>query len=284
MRLLKELSTFKIGGMAKSFAEAKTVEEMQSLLREAYAEAMPVLILGKGSNCLFADRGFEGLVILNKIDFITPNGSEVHVGAGFSFALLGIRTAKASLTGLEFASGIPGSVGGAVFMNAGANGQETKDCLISVDFVDEAGRLERLSCDELTFSYRKSPFHFMKGAIVGATFQLKEDAGARERQLKIVQYRQETQPYHEPSIGCIFRNPQGECCLSAGALIEQAGLKGVTVGGARVSQKHANFIVNPTAAATAADVEGLIAHIKETVMTRFGIMLEEEIRKIGFKS
>lgn len=284
MKLLKELSTFKIGGPARYFAEAKTSEEMSFLLKEAYQKGLPVLVLGKGSNCLFSDKGFDGLVILNKIDFISPISSKVVVGAGFSFALLGVRTARSGLSGLEFASGIPASVGGAVFMNAGANGQETADTLVSVDFLDEKGDLHTLAKEDLLFSYRKSSFQAMKGAIVSATFQLQEDANAREKQLQIVAYRQKTQPYNDPSIGCIFRNPAGECCLSAAALIDQAGLKKTAVGGAEVSAKHANFIVNPQGLAKAADVEALICIVKEKVYAHFGVLLEEEIRKIGFES
>lgn len=284
MKLLKDLSTFKIGGPAKFFAAPTTVEEMSQLLKDAYAKGIPVLILGKGSNCLFSDKGFEGLVIRNQIDFMTPLAKQIKVGAGFSFALLGARTAKASLAGLEFASGIPASVGGAIFMNAGANGGETADTLVSVDFLDEKGDLYTFAKEDLTFSYRKSSFQNMKGAIVSATFSLKEDPTAREKQLKIVEYRQKTQPYNDPSIGCIFRNPGGECCLSAAALIDQSGLKKMAIGGAEVSGKHANFIVNPSHTATASDVEALIQTVKEKVFTRFGVLLEEEIRKIGFES
>lgn len=281
MKLLKDLSTFKIGGSAQFFAEAKTPEEMSQLLRSAYEKGLPVVVIGKGSNCLFSDQGFRGLVILNKIDFVTPIAKTITVGAGFSFALLGVRTARQGLSGLEFASGIPASVGGAVFMNAGANGQETKDCLRSVDFINEKGDLQRFSYEDLQFSYRKSSFQTMKGAIVSATFELLEDEKARERQLKIVQYRQATQPYSDPSIGCIFRNPEGGCCEPAAALIDQAGLKGSSRGGAVVSMKHANFIVNPEEAATASDVEALIETVKEKVHAKFGVKLEEEIRKIG---
>ncbi len=281
MRLLKELSTFKIGGPARFVAEAKTVEEMSSLLKGAYPNN--VVVIGKGSNCLFSDQGFNGLVVLNKIDFMTPVSDTVTVGAGFSFALLGSRTARAGFSGLEFASGIPASVGGAIFMNAGANGQETADTLMSVDFLNEKGELFTFLKKDLNFSYRHSSFQGMKGAIVAATFGLTKNLLAREKQLKIIEYRQKTQPYGEPSIGCIFRNPVGDCCLSAAALIDQAGLKKTAVGGAEVSEKHANFIINPSGSATAADVEGLIKMIKEKVFAHAGILLEEEIRKITFE-
>ena len=282
MRLLKEISTFKIGGPALSIAEAKTVAEMSSLLKEVYPRRM--VVIGKGSNCLFSDQGFNGLVILNKIDFISSIKPIITVGAGFSFALLGSRTARAGFTGLEFAAGIPASVGGGIFMNAGANGQEAADTLISVDFLNEKGELFTFLKKDLDFSYRYSSFQGMKGAIVSATFGLTKDPLAREKQLKIVEYRQKTQPYGEPSIGCVFRNPIGDCCHSAAALIDQAGLKEVAIGGAKVSEKHANFIINPKGLATASDVEALIKIIKEKVFAHAGILLEEEIRKIAFES
>lgn len=284
MKLLKDLSTFKIGGPVAAYAEAKTTAEMQALLRDAWQKGLPVFILGKGSNCLFSDRGFPGLVIHNKIDFMKQESTSITVGAGFSFALLGVRTAKSGLAGLEFASGIPASVGGALFMNAGASGGETADHLVSADFVDEKGELHTLQKEELVFAYRKSSFQEWKGAIVSATFELIPDSEARNRQLQLLTYRQKTQPYSDPSIGCIFRNPTGPGCLPAAALIDQAGLKRRAVGGAEVSAKHANFIVNPSGTATAQDVEELIAFVKQEVYARHGVHLEEEIRKIGFES
>jgi UDP-N-acetylmuramate dehydrogenase len=278
---LSELSTFGIGGPARYFTEARTIEEMQKALILCREKQMPYLVIGKGSNCLFDDRGFNGMVILNKIDFNEKPAKElVHVGAGFSFSLLGSQTARHGLGGLEFASGIPGSVGGAVYMNAGANGGETCQALFSVDFISEDGVLHCLKKEELEFSYRFSSFQKMRGVIVGATFALIQSETARARQLEIIEYRIKTQPYSDKSAGCIFRNPT---CGHAGALIDKSGLKGKSIGGAKVSELHANFIVN-TGSATAKDVLDLIDLIKHTVKEKTGFELESEVRCIPFEA
>ena len=273
---LSRLTSFRIGGPAKYLFEVKTIEEAQEALQFAKEKDLPFYVLGKGSNSLFDDEGFDGVVILNKIEFLFFDGPEIHVGGGYSFSLLGAQTARRRLGGLEFASGIPGSVGGAIYMNAGANGGETKDTLLSVDFLTEDGKLEHLRRDEIAFRYRHSSFHEKKGVILGARFRLVPDEKAKERQVEIVKYRTSTQPYHDPSAGCIFRNPEGE---SAGRLIEECGLKGHCIGGAEVSTIHANFIVN-RGDAKAADVVKLIAHIKKVVKEKTGIDLEMEVRRV----
>lgn len=272
---LKELCTFGIGGTARFFVEVRTIPEMQMALRTCKDKKIPFFILGKGSNCLFSDQGFDGLVILNKIDFVTKEQPEIfHVGAGYSFSLLGAQTARQGWTGLEFASGIPASVGGAVFMNAGANGTETWATLLSVDFVNPDGILQTFTKEQLEFSYRFSSFHHLPGAIVGAKFKLEPSTSAREKQLQIIHYRKATQPYGHKSAGCIFRNP---ACGYAGALIQESGLKGVTFGGAQISTLHANFIINSDNA-TAKDVLTLISHIQDEVYKKTGILLESEVR------
>jgi UDP-N-acetylmuramate dehydrogenase len=276
---LSEVTTFGIGGPARLFAEVTTVEQMQELLLYAHTQNLPVFILGKGSNSLFDDRGFDGLVIHNKIAFCHfLDGHKIHVGAGYNFSLLGVQTARKHLSGLEFASGIPASVGGAVFMNAGANGTETCQALTHVEYVTEKGELKTFAKEELAFSYRHSPFQEMKGAIVGAHFQLSESREARPKQLQIVEYRTRTQPYGEKSAGCVFRNPTGH---SAGALIEKSGLKGHTIGGAQVSPLHANFLIN-TGTATAGDILALAAHVKQQVKEKMGVDLDLEIRCINY--
>lgn len=275
-KLLSELCTLRIGGPAKWFAKATSIVEMQDLVRqnERY------LVIGKGSNTLFSDKGFNGLVIQNKIDFFeNPYPGVYHVGGGFSFALLGVRTAQAGYAGLEFASGIPASVGGAIFMNAGANGSETERVLVSVDYVDEKGNLVLLERKDLQFAYRTSSFHSMKGAIVGATFKLTASLSARQKQIEIVNYRKNSQPYQDPSAGCTFQNPD---CLIAGKLIEEAGLKGQRRGGAKVSEKHANFIIN-TGDATSEDMLALIEEIQRKIYEKHAILLEREIRVIPYE-
>ncbi len=278
--LLSAHCTFGIGGPTRYFAEVSQPADMQTLISFCHNNNLPYLVLGKGSNCLFDDRGFDGLVILNRINFIEqPESGLFHVGAGYSFSLLGSKTARQGWSGLEFAAGIPGSVGGAVFMNAGANGKETCESLVSVDFIEENGTLVKIEAADLVFGYRHSPFHHLKGAISGATFRLIPSEKARESQLAIVHYRKKTQPYGSKSAGCIFRNPQAD--RTAGALIDQSGLKGISIGGAEVSLMHANFLVN-TGTATAQDVLSLISLIREEVKTKMGYELESEVRYIPY--
>lgn len=273
-RLLSEFSTFGIGGPIRFFAEAATFEEMEEALQFAKDHSVPYLVIGKGSNCLFPDQGYEGLVILNKIDFCEWKGNQVYVGAGYSFSLLGIQSARKGFGGLEFASGIPATVGGAIFMNAGANRRETCEAIHSVVYLDET-RKEFFRSD-LKFAYRYSPFQRMEGAILAATFTLYPNKAARANQLKIVEGRMKTQPLKEKSAGCIFRNPAPH--ISAGAMIDQCGLKGFKVGGAKISEIHANFIVN-AGHATAQDVLDLIAIVQERVAAKAGVHLEPEIQQ-----
>lgn len=276
---LSELSTFGIGGPARYFVEVDSIQQLQDVIFQCNRERLSFHLVGKGSNSLFDDRGYDGLIILNKIDFCQIEGTEVSVGAGFSFSLLGVKTARKGLAGLEFASGIPATVGGAIYMNAGANGSETCERLTEVTFVDEQGRLHILPRSELEFSYRHSCFQGKKGAIAAAKFSLIPDESARKKQLEIIAYRTKTQPYGDKSCGCVFRNPQG---AGAGALIDKCGLKGVKMGEAEVSTLHANFIVNRTGAC-AKDVLELAKHVKECVKAQTGVELEMELRIIPYK-
>ncbi len=276
---LKEVSTFCIGGPARLFVEIDSEKNMELALAYATKEKIPFFVLGKGSNCLFEDRGFDGLVIHNKIAHLKIDGTTVDVGSGYSFSLLGFKTAKMGLSGLEFASGIPGSVGGAVFMNAGANGLETADHLTQVSFIDTEGRFCQFLKDDLQFSYRHSIFHEKKGVITSAKFSLIPCDKARSRQLNIIEYRTSSQPTQDASAGCAFRNPLG---ASAGALIEKSGLKGFSIGGAEVSLKHANFIVNRSNA-SAQDVLDLVKLVQEKVKESSGITLEMEIRCVPYQ-
>lgn len=276
-RSLKDLCTFGIGGPAKLFVEVNTIPELQIVISKCYSEKIPYFILGKGSNCLFDDKGFDGLVIANKIDFCeTKSAGHYYVGAGYSFSLLGTQTARQGWSGLEFASGIPGSVGGAVFMNAGANGKETCETLVSVDFVHPDGTIESIEKSKLQFAYRTSSFQNMPGAIAAAHFQLIPCIEARKQQLSIIDYRMKTQPYKDKSAGCIFRNPSNN---HAGALIEKCDLKGTIIGGAQVSEMHANFIVNRKNASSE-DILAMIQLIKQRVKEKMGVELESEVRYI----
>jgi len=276
---LADLSTFGIGGPAKYFIAATTIEEMQEILAYCNGQNLPFLIVGKGSNSLFDDKGFNGLVIHNKIAFCEIEENTVFVGAGYSFSLLGVQTARKGLSGLEFACGIPASVGGAVFMNAGANGQEISEVVSKVLFLTEKGEKKTYSREEITFSYRASTFQNLKGAIVAAEFILTPHFEARQKQLGIISYRTKTQPLKDQSCGCVFRNPTGE---SAGALIERCGLKGKQIGGAAVSTVHGNFIINEEKA-TAKDVLALAKQIRQSVKEMTGIELEMELRTIPYE-
>ena len=252
---------------------------MQHMLAYADSVSLPTLIIGKGSNCLFDDRGFNGLAILNRIDYLTQDKGLFQAGAGYSFARLGSITVKRGWTGLEFASGIPATVGGAIYMNAGANGGETCAKLIEVGYVTPVGELVRLKRGDLTFSYRFSSFQEKRGVIVEGVFQLCPSEGAKQVQKELLGYRLKTQPYGEKSAGCAFRNPPA---LSAGKLIEECGLKQALIGGALVSGVHANFIVN-VGGASSQDVLDLMKRVKECVYNEKGIILEEEIRYIPYE-
>ncbi len=277
-RLLKEFTTFGIGGPAKYFIQAASISELQEAIRLCSEKNLRYLVLGKGSNSLFSDQGFDGAVILNKIHFIEETEGSFYVGAGYSFSLLGTQTARKGWEGLEFASGIPGSVGGAVFMNAGANGAETFETLTEVTYINDKGAIELLPKNAIKWSYRHTSFHEKKGAIAAARFQLKQSAGARTKQLALIDYRTKTQPYSDPSAGCVFRNAPK---ASAGKLIQECGLKGFSIGGAEVSLVHANFIVNK-GGATAKDVLALAEQVQKTVQEKTGQFLEMEIRVIPY--
>ena len=276
---LANISTFGIGGQARYFVEVHSIEEMRVAVLESKNLKTPYLVIGKGSNSLFDSRGFNGLVIHNKINFLHRlNENSFHVGSGYSFSYLGTLSAKLQLSGLEFASGIPGSVGGAVFMNAGANGMETCETLNSVEFLEDNGTITNYLRKDLNFSYRTSPFQQKKGVILSATFVLTPLNSAREKQIAIIDYRKKTQPLKSKSAGCIFQNPK-EC--SAGALIEKCGLKGLKIGDAEVSDIHANFIVNKEKA-TSDDVLNLIDLIKIKVKETSGQDLHSEVRYIPY--
>lgn len=278
-RSLKEFNTLGIGGSADYFVEVHEISAMQEILRFCNLEGLPYFILGKGSNVLFSDLGFAGVVIANRISFLERNSDPIwKVGAGYSFSLLGTQTARQGWSGLEFASGIPGSVGGAIYMNAGANGHETCENLVSVDYVASTGEFLTFSKEDLLFSYRSSPFQKKTGAIVSATFHLTPSRHSRQKQLDILSYRKKTQPYDEKSAGCIFRNPH---CAHAGALIEKCGLKGKRYGGAEVSCLHANFLINKSNA-TSNDMLALIDLVMKEVKNQTGYDLLPEVCRVPY--
>ncbi len=276
---LSTLSTFHIGGPTRLFFEAKNIEDVQEALRWALATSTKTIVIGKGSNTLFADEGFDGLVIQNSIVHCIESSGVFSVGGGYSFSLLGVRSARAGWGGLEFAAGIPGSIGGAIYMNAGANGQCIADVVCSVDCVNERGERRSIPREEIDFGYRFSSFQSLGGVIVSVDVQLHSLPEALIRQKEMLERRKHTQPYCERSAGCSFRNPLD---LSAGRLIDEVGLKGMKIGGAQVSTLHANFIIN-TGDAKASDVVKLLSYIRETVHKKTGVLLEPEVRIIGAK-
>ena len=277
---LSRYSTFGIGGPAQYFTEIRSIESMASALQYCRKHHIFPLVLGKGSNCLFDDRGFKGMVLLNRIDYLeSDQEGRFQVGAGYSFARLGGVTARRGWSGLEFASGIPGSVGGAVYMNAGAGCAETCDVLTAVSYVDLMGNIHHFKRNELEFEYRWSPFQQKLGAIVEASFQLHSSEQAKEKQTDLLHYRQSTQPYGQKSAGCVFRNPDQK---AAGQLIEELKLKGMAVGDAEVSTIHGNFIVN-RGSATAAEVKQLITLIQQEVKQKAGIRLYPEVRCVPYE-
>ena len=274
-RDLKNYSTFKIGGNAKFLIEIHSIEDAIQSMKFIKEKKLPWIIIGKGSNCLFPDSGFNGIVLINQYKKFEQSENLFKVGAGFSFSYLGRKTSELGYSGLEFASGIPGSVGGAVYMNAGASGKETADSLKEITYLDLEGNKIVFNKAELKFSYRKSGFKDMKGIIMQAIFELQVNPLALKLHHSILEGRLKSQPYNKPSIGCFFKNPSVD--LPAGKLIDSCGLKGCKIGGAEVSKKHANFIINHYNASSN-DVMQLKELIKQKVFDKTGIILEEEVQ------
>ncbi|MCT8139022.1 UDP-N-acetylmuramate dehydrogenase [Anaerobacillus sp. CMMVII] len=279
--LLANHTTWKIGGPAEVLVIPKDIEGLITTLQLANESKVPVFIIGRGSNLLISDEGIKGVVIKisDAIDHLEINGEEVRVGAGFSLIKLATLLSKQGLSGLEFAGGIPGSVGGAVFMNAGAHKSDISNILQKARVLYPDGTVKWYSNTEMEFSYRTSRLQRDHGICLEAIFLLQK--GNREEIIaeiqKNKQYRKTTQPWDYPCCGSVFRNPLPH---HAGKLIEDAGLKGYTVGGAQVSTMHANFIVN-VGGAKASDVLNLIDHIKKEVYRKFQVEMETEVELVG---
>ncbi len=275
-------TTFKIGGPADLLVMAETQKQLSALLRLCRESEVPVSILGNGSNLLVSDRGIRGVVITLGGEFskITLEGETgICCGAGVPLASVCSFAREHSLTGLEFAWGIPGSAGGAAYMNAGAYGGEMKDVLCSCDHMTSDGEMSSFSGDELELSYRHSAYSDSKEVILFLHLKLQKGSQAEisAKMEELMRRRKEKQPYDMPSAGSVFKRPVG---YFAGGLIEQCGLKGCSVGGAQVSPKHAGFIVN-TGGATCQDVQQLIEKIQQTVLRETGVQLECEVRACG---
>lgn len=280
--LLSGHTTFRIGGPASYYLIPEKEEEVFEAMLFAQEKELPFYLLGRGSNVLFGDGGFDGVVIeigkgLEQID-IREDGT-VTAQAGISLSIMAKKLADAGLSGFEFAGGIPGSLGGAITMNAGAYGGEIKDCIESATILTKEGELRTLSKEELELGYRTSIIQKKSYIVLSGTFRFqegrKEDILAQMKELNAK--RREKQPLEYPSAGSTFKRPEG---YFAGKLIEDAGLKGYRVGDAQVSEKHAGFVVN-VSKATAMDVKTLIEDVQDRVYEKFQVELEPEVRMVG---
>lgn len=277
---MKNHITFKVGGPADYFAMPATLNELKRLLFVAREEKLPVTVIGNGSNLLVRDKGIRGLVICTtELKKISVDGQEITAGCGASLAALAGKAREEGLTGLEFASGIPGTVGGGIVMNAGAYGGSLSDCAIETICVDMDGELKSFRGEEQQFGYRKSAFSNGDLIVVQAKFDLHKGISREISELmnELNARRRDKQPLEKPSAGSTFKRPEG---YFAGKLIEDADLKGFRFGGASVSEKHAGFIIND-GDGTAADVVEVIKHCQMVVKEKFGVMLEPEVKIIG---
>ncbi|AKG23902.1 UDP-N-acetylmuramate dehydrogenase [Calothrix sp. 336/3] len=280
---LAAYTSYKVGGPAEWYASPRNLEALQATMEYAKEQDLPVTVLGAGSNLLVSDRGIPGLVIstrhLRFSHFDAATG-QVTIAAGEPLPGLAMAVAELGLQGLEWSVGIPGTVGGAVVMNAGAHQSCIADIFVSAQVLTPDGKLKTITKEELGYSYRTSLLQGGNHIITQATFQLQPGADpvqvvAQTRHHK--QHRLTTQPYDKPSCGSVFRNPQP---YAAGWLIEQSGLKGFQIGKAQVAQRHANFIVN-CGGASAGDIFHLIRHIQQQVQQNWSIILEPEVKMIG---
>ncbi len=274
---MKEHTTFRIGGACDMMIKINCEALLRDLMQCCKECGIPYYIIGRGSNVLISDNGLKGVVLLLGSDFaaahISGNVIECQAGALLS-AVCGLALDN-SLTGLEFAYGIPGTVGGAVYMNAGAYGGEMKDVIQSCRYIDENGEIRTVSCDKMELGYRHSIFTDTDRCITSVSLKLENgDKGAiKERMDTLMARRKEKQPLEYPSAGSTFKRPAGDF---AARLIEASNLKGLSVGGAQVSEKHSGFIVNKNGASFE-DVRALIGMVKERVYSDTGVMLECEV-------
>lgn len=278
---MKAHTTFRIGGPAKYFVIPETKEEIKAIIECCKAENVPYYILGNGSNLLVSDKGYEGVVIqiFKNMNQITLEGETITAQAGAILSSVANKALEAELTGFEFAAGIPGTLGGACVMNAGAYGGEMKDVLVKVVVLTQDGEFLTIPKEELELGYRTSVIAKKNYIVLEATIKLakgdKEAIKARMDELKV--QRTTKQPLEYPSAGSTFKRPEGHF---AGKLIQDAGLRGFQVGGAQVSEKHCGFVINKDQA-TAADVAELMRQVSLKVKEQFGVELEAEVKRLG---
>lgn len=279
-------TTFRAGGQAKYFVTPTSAEQVQALIELHTKHQQPFFVMGNGSNLLMTDKGYQGTIIqigtaLSELSIENNDSEEVIItaGAGALLSALANLAAKHSLTGLEFAAGIPGSIGGAVAMNAGAYGGEIKDVITRAKVVTTDGQIQWLALEELQLSYRNSIIQKQNYVVLQAEFALKH-GDAEEITKKMEEFKQarkEKQPLEYPSAGSTFKRPEGHF---AGKLIMDAGLRGYQVGGAQVSEKHCGFVINK-GGATATDILTLMEDVSRIVEEQFGVALEAEVKIIG---
>ncbi len=280
--LMSRHTTFKVGGPARYYLIPENTGEVRAAIDFADERELPYMVVGRGSNLLFSDREYHGVIIEigeHFSDMSIHLNNTVVVKSGMTLTNMASRLARMGLAGFEFAGGIPGTVGGAIVMNAGAYGGEIKDTLVEVTVMNEKGELVKLDADELELSYRHSILQEKNWIVLSGTFTF--GSGSQDEiRAQIQEYnkrRREKQPLEYASAGSTFKRPEG---YFAGKLIEDAGLKGYHIGGARVSDKHAGFVIN-TGDATASEIHSLIEHVKRKVLEKSGVMLEPEVKMIG---
>lgn len=271
--------SMRVGGTAEILAEPKNELELIEAIKDFKSKGKKYIVVGNCSNLIFTDEGFDGAVITTTaMKGISVDGTRIEVLCGEALSALARTARDSSLTGLEFCYGIPGTVGGAVFMNAGAYGGDISQCFVSGRFINSELEVITLSCEDLDFGYRHSRMVNEELILVSAVFEAKvgNKDEIRAKMEELMQKRKQSQPLEYPSCGSAFKRPEGHF---AGALIEQCGLKGKGIGGARVSEKHAGFIING-GNATATDVIELLDYVAKTVLENTGVHLEPEIRVI----
>lgn len=277
---MKKHITFRVGGPADVLVQPD-VKDIPAILRLCKKSEVPYYIIGNGSNLLVGDKGIRGLVIemMNRTEDVLIEENRITVSAGVLLSKIANQAASAGLTGMEFAAGIPGTIGGAVVMNAGAYGGEMKDILSTVTVIDTNGNEKVLSVEELDLSYRHSCIPEKEYIVTSVTLELRigNETEIRGRMNELKEQRVQKQPLEYPSAGSTFKRPEG---YFAGKLIMDAGLRGYQVGGAQVSEKHCGFVINKENA-TAADVKQLMQDVTDKVMRQYGVTLEPEVKMIG---
>lgn len=277
---MKNHTTFRAGGAADWYVIPEKVEELQAVLDLCKKTNTPWYVTGNGSNLLVSDGGYHGVILsMDRFDKLEIHGDTVVAGAGVLLSQIAAGALKSSLTGFEFAAGIPGSMGGAVVMNAGAYGSEMKDVIGSAVVLTAEGEVKRLSAKELELGYRTSSIQKNQAVVLEAELSLKpgDREEIRGRMDELAMKRKEKQPLEFPSAGSTFKRPEG---YFAGKLIEDAGLKGFSLGGAQVSEKHAGFVINK-GGATAGEIYRLCRHVQRTVKEQSGVELSLEVKLLG---